>query len=62
MVQAPSCIAPDSHVREQFDPFMRSLFDDHMYDLAERALAPDRGYDDLPIRIEVPEDVLRHLG
>jgi hypothetical protein len=41
-------------LREMFDPFMRSLFDDHMYDLTQSGLAPDRGYDELPIRLEVP--------
>jgi hypothetical protein len=49
-------------LRELFDPFMRSLFDDHMYDLAERDLIPDRGYDELPIRIEVPDEIVRRLG
>jgi hypothetical protein len=48
-------------LREQFDPFMRSLFDDHLADLAERGLAPDRTYDELPIRIEVPDDILARL-
>lgn len=49
-------------LRELFDPFMRSLFDDHMYDLAEGGLTPDRGYDELPIRIEVPDAILQRLG
>ena len=48
-------------LREQFDPFIRSLFDDHISDLAELGLAPDRTYDALPIRMEVPEEVLRRL-
>jgi hypothetical protein len=48
-------------LREQFDSFMRSLFDDHMSDLAERGLAPDRTFDELPIRMEVPEEILRRL-
>jgi hypothetical protein len=46
-------------LRELFDPFMRSLIDDHMYDLAEGGSAPDRTYDELPIRKEVPDEVLR---
>jgi hypothetical protein len=49
-------------VREMFDPFMRSLFDDHLYDLAQRGLAPDRTYEELPIRMEVPEEILRRVG
>lgn len=49
-------------LREQFDPFMRSLFDDHMYDLAQRRLEPDRGYDELPIRCEIPDEIVRRLG
>jgi hypothetical protein len=49
-------------VREIFDPFMRSLFDDHMYDLAQRSLVADRTYDELPIRMEVPEEILRRVG
>jgi hypothetical protein len=48
-------------LREQFDPFMRSLFDDHLADLAERGLAPDRTYDESAIRIEVPDDILARL-
>jgi hypothetical protein len=48
-------------LREQFGPFMRSLFDEHMSDLAERGLAPDRTYDELPIRMEVPDEILRRL-
>jgi hypothetical protein len=48
-------------LRELFDPFMRSLFDDHLYDLAERRLTPDRTYDELPIRMEVPDEVLRRI-
>ena len=48
-------------LREQFDPFMRSLFDDHMYDLAERGLTPDRTYDELPVRLEVPDEILRRV-
>ncbi|HEX5618409.1 MAG TPA: hypothetical protein VFX51_08310 [Solirubrobacteraceae bacterium] len=46
-------------LREMFDPSMRSLFEDHMYDLAQRGLTPDRTYDELPIRVEVPSEVLR---
>jgi hypothetical protein len=49
-------------LREQFDSFMRSLFEDHMYDLAERGLRPDRGFDDLPVSIEVPDDIVRRLA
>jgi hypothetical protein len=49
-------------LRELFDPFMRSLFDDHMYDLAERGLAPDRTYDEVAIRIEIPDNILARLG
>jgi hypothetical protein len=48
-------------LREQFDSFMRSLFDDHMSDLAERGLAPNRTFDELPIRMEVPDGILRRL-
>jgi hypothetical protein len=41
---------------------MRSLFDDHIYDLAQRRLTPDRGYDEVPIRMEVPDEIVRRLG
>ena len=49
-------------LREQFSPFMRSLFDDHMFDLAECGLAPDRTYDELSIRMDVPDEVLLRLN
>jgi hypothetical protein len=37
-----------------FEFQMRSWFDDHMRDLAERGLVADRGYDDLPVGYDVP--------
>ena len=37
-----------------FDVQMRSWFEDHMYDLA-----PDRGYDELPIGYDVPPELRR---
>jgi hypothetical protein len=52
----------DKTPREHFDVFMRSLFDDHMADLAERGLAPDRRYDELPVRIEIPPEILRRMN
>jgi hypothetical protein len=57
------CLAPTAgrSLREHFDVFMRSLFSDHMYDLAERGLEPDRPFDALPIRIEVPDETLRRF-
>ena len=48
--------------RERFDHFMRSLFDDHMSDLAERGLRPDRRYDELAVRVEIPDEILRRLS
>jgi hypothetical protein len=48
--------------RELFDDFMRSLFEDHMYDLARRGLRPDRGYDELPVTIEIPDEILRRIA
>ena len=41
---------------------MRSLFDDHMSDLAERGLRPDRRYDELAVRVEIPDEILRRLS
>ena len=49
-------------LREFFDPFMRSLFEDHMYDLAQRGLTPDRTYDELSVRMEFPEEILSRLS
>jgi hypothetical protein len=40
---------------------MRSLFDDHMEDLAERGLRPDRSYDELLVRLEIPDEILRRI-
>jgi len=37
---------------------MRSLFDDHLSDLHERGLVPDRDYDDVPMALEIPKEVL----
>ena len=34
---------------------MRSSFDDLVSDLAEAGLEPDRGYDDLPVDVDLPE-------
>jgi hypothetical protein len=48
--------------RERLDFFMRSLFDDHMYDLGMRGLRPDRGYDDVPIRLEIPIELEERLS
>jgi hypothetical protein len=48
-------------MRERFHPLMRSMFEDHLYDLRERGLTPDRGYDQLSVRMEIPEDVARRL-
>src|SRR5215217_388694 len=42
--------------------FMRSLFDDHMSDLAERGLRPDRRYEELAVRVEIPDEILRRLS
>jgi hypothetical protein len=36
---------------------MRSLVDDHMYDLRETGLRPDRDYDDVPMALEIPSEV-----
>ena len=33
----------------------RTLFDDHVYDMAMAGLVPDRGFDDVPVRYEIPE-------
>jgi hypothetical protein len=44
-----------------FEVQMRSWFDDHMSDLAERGHGPDRTYDDLPVGYDVPADLLRIL-
>jgi hypothetical protein len=49
-------------LRELFDPFMRSLFDDHLYDMSMAGLVPDRGYDELSIRLEVPDEILHRMG
>jgi hypothetical protein len=49
-------------LRQQFEGFMRSLFEDHMYDLAERGLSPDRDFDALSVRIEVPDEIVQRLG
>jgi hypothetical protein len=38
---------------------MRSWFEDHMSDLAERGLVPDRSYDELPIIYDVPPALRR---
>jgi hypothetical protein len=38
---------------------MRSWFEDHMADLAERRLAADRSFEDLPIAYDVQSDVRR---
>jgi hypothetical protein len=47
--------------RDRFDDFMRSLFEDHMHDLAERGLEADRRYEDLPIRLEIPDEIRPRL-
>ena len=45
--------------RRELDDFIRSMFDDHMSDLAERGLEPDRRYEDIEIRLEIPDVLLR---
>ena len=40
---------------ESFEVQMRSSFDDVMSDLAAAGLVPDRGYDDLPHDVDLPE-------
>ena len=40
---------------------MRSWFDDHMTDLAERGLVADRGYDDLSVGYDVPESLRKTI-
>jgi hypothetical protein len=42
-----------------FDFQMRSWFEDHVIDLAERGLVPDRGYDELSISYDVPPALRR---
>jgi hypothetical protein len=39
----------------------RSWFDDHVFDLAMRNLVPDRGFDEVPLRFDVPDDLRRLL-
>ena len=43
--------------RDGFEFFARSLFDDHVYDMAMADLVPDRGFDALTVRYEVPDRV-----
>ena len=45
--------------RERFDLMMRTMFEDHMYDL--RPLGPDRSFDELPIRMEIPSTIARRI-
>jgi hypothetical protein len=52
-----SRLAPGGDARALYDPFMRSLFEDHLSDLREGGLRPDRGYDDVPMTLEIPEEV-----
>ena len=42
-----------------FDLQARSWFDDHLSDLAEGGLTADRGFDELTLGYDVPEDVWR---
>jgi hypothetical protein len=48
-------------LRERFGDLMRSLLDDHMEDLAERGLRPDRSSDELLVRLEIPDGTLRRI-
>jgi hypothetical protein len=52
---------PGETLEEQCGEHMRSLFDDHMYDLAQRRLQPDRTFDALPVRVEAPPDLRRRI-
>jgi hypothetical protein len=46
---------PGRSLEEQFGWYIEDLFDDHMSDLREGGYEADRGFDDLPVRIEAPE-------
>jgi hypothetical protein len=49
-------------LEEQFGWFIESLFDDHMSDLREGGYEADRGFDHLPVRLEVSENLLPRLS
>jgi hypothetical protein len=39
---------------------MRMMFDDHMYDLWP--VLPDRDFDELSVRMEIPSTILRRMA
>jgi len=41
---------------------MWTLFDEHPYDVREHGLAPDRSFDELVLRIEIPDDLPRRAS
>ena len=55
----PLCRADAGRGLAGFDVQMRSWFDDHVSDLAERELIPDRAYGDLPVSYDVQPEVRR---